>query len=307
MTKRFSIVALVALSLASCSQGGGGTPVEPTPTPTPTPTPDPVKKIEIKISPSLSCTRATDYGFEQDDKIGLYVVNYNGSSAGSLQNSGNHVDNMRFTYSGTWTPDQTIYWKDETTHADMYLYYPYASVSSVTAVPFEVKADQSSEAAYKASEFFYGKAANVAPTESATTIEARHLMSRISIKVEAGNGFTAETLAAANPTVMVNGVVTHASIDLTNGSVAASGDAVSVKPWLDGETFKALLVPQTVEESNLITVTVEDREYNLTKGFTFESGKNHTFTVTVSKTSNGLNVGISPWEDDGEDHGGVAE
>lgn len=306
MKTRLPLMAIAAFCLASCSQGGSDSPIVD-PTPTPTPTPDPVKKIEIKISPSLGNSRATDYGFEQDDRIGLYVVNYNGSAAGSLQDKGNHVDNMRFTYSGTWTPDQTIYWKDETTHADMYLYYPYASVSSVSAVPFEVKARQDSEAAYKASEFFYGKAENVAPTASATTINARHLMSRISISIEAGNGFTEETLAAANPSVVINGIRTHATIDLTNGSVTAGGDAASITPWLDNDVHKALIVPQTVEECKLITITVEGREFNLTKGFTFESGKNHNFTVTVNKTSNGLNVGISPWEDDGVDHGGIAE
>ncbi len=51
--------------------------------------------------------RATDVTFEAGDKIGLYVVNYDGQQAGDLQNTGNHVNNMRFVYNSSWTPDRS--------------------------------------------------------------------------------------------------------------------------------------------------------------------------------------------------------
>ena len=55
-------------------------------------------------------------------------------------------------------PDTPVYWKDETTPADFYCYYPYMqTVSDVTAVPFSVKADQSTLENYKASELLWGK------------------------------------------------------------------------------------------------------------------------------------------------------
>ena len=53
-------------------------------------------------------TRVTDWGYESEDQIGLYVVSYNGTTPGTLKDNGNHVDNMRFTYNGTWTPDKEI-------------------------------------------------------------------------------------------------------------------------------------------------------------------------------------------------------
>ena len=56
-----------------------------------------------------------------------------------------------------------------------------------------------------------------------------------------------------------------------------------------------------------ITVNVGGKDYNLKKAFTFVSGKCHKFTVTVSKTRNGINVNIDGWETDGTDNGGVAE
>lgn len=294
------IVALPACILTSC--GGGSDSPEPSPATPITPTED---KIEIRISPSM--TRATDYGFETGDCVGLYVVNYSGSTPGSLSNSGNHVDNMRFSYNGTWNPDEIITWADNTTHADFYLYYPYANIRNVAAHLFSVKADQSTEAAYKASDLMAGKAMDVAPSAEVISIPVNHVMSRITISLKAGNGFTAESLAKADVAVKINGVKCDAMLNIASGAVSATGDSATVTPLNTDNEYKALIVPQTVEEGNLITVTVDGRDFNLRKAFTFESAKSHKFTVTISKTSTGVNVNINPWIEDGEDNGGTAE
>lgn len=296
----------IPLLFVSCSKGDNGDGPTPPPTVTPTTPPTPVEKVAITINPSLS--RATDAGFETGDRVGLYVVNYNGSTAGVLSSSGNHVNNMGFTYSGTWTPDQTIYWKDETTPADFYLYYPYAQISSVSEYQFNTAADQSSENNYKSSDLMIGRKNNVAPTSSAVAIGASHVMSRINISLTAGNGFTAESIAKSSISVKINGVMTTAMVNLATSEVKAIGNATSVTPLKISQTeYKAIVVPQTVEEGNLIVVNVDSRNYILKKGFTFESGKNHNFTVTLEKTSNGINVNINPWTEDSEDNGGTAE
>ncbi|MEZ3577083.1 MAG: fimbrillin family protein [Muribaculaceae bacterium] len=290
----------MAVLAISCSKS---TTDEPAP---PSPVPDD-KKVEIKISPAIDESRATDYGFETGDHIGLYVVNYDGATPGVLANRGNHVDNMRFTYNGTWVPDSPIYWLDDATHADFYLYYPYGQVSSVDAYPFEVRADQSTEAAYKASDLMVGKAVNVAPTSSATRIPVSHVMSRIMLYLEPGNGFTKESLGTADVSVKINGVKCGSTVNLSTGAVTPTGNATVVTPLFADNAYKALIVPQTVAECNLVTVTVDGRDFNLKKGFTFEAAKSHRFTVTLAKTSNGINVGINPWADDGVDNGGTAE
>lgn len=299
-TKIFLSSCIALLPLFSCQKSNSDEPNNPTPDP------DPEDKIEISINPSIS-VRATEYGFETNDKIGLFVVNYNGTTPGSLLNSGNHVDNMRFTYSGVWTPDSPIYWKDKTTHADFYLYYPYSAVSSTTAYPFTVKADQSAETNYKASDMLVGKATNVAPTAEAISIPINHVMSRMNIQLEPGNGFTKESLAAANISVKVDGLKNGSTVNLATGAVTATGNATAMKPYKVDGVYKAIVVPQTVAETNLITVTVDGRDFTFKKGFTFEAGKSHNFTVTLSKTSNGINVNINPWNEDGTDNGGTAE
>lgn len=297
------IMAVTAIMLSACSKGSDN-PVNPAEPVDPN---RPVsEKVEIRISPTISDSRATDTGFETGDCVGLYVTNYNGATPGVLANNGNHVDNMRFTYTGSWVPDNRVYWADETTHADFYLYYPYSAVQSVTAHQFEVKTDQSTESAYKASDFMVGKASNVAPTASDIAINARHVMSRITITLEAGSGFTQQSLAASAISIKINGIKCGSTINLSTGSIAPTGNPVSVTPLLADGAYKALIVPQSVEEGNLITVTVDGRDFNLHNAFTFESGKNHNFTVTLSKVSTGVNVNINPWADDDTDHGGTA-
>lgn len=297
--------ALAALMVCACSTDGGNeiTGGEETPD---------VKKLPINISTILSGieeTRATDYSFENGDEAGLYVVNRNSDgTATDLKNTGNYVDNMKFTYNSVWQSESQIYWMDDKTHADFYLYYPYtATINNVSAVPFSVKADQSTLDAYKAGDMLAGSTMDVAPTDAAVKITVKHLMSQILIKLVAGNGFTDETLAAANVSVKVNGVKTQSTVDLATGAVTATGTAASITPLKDGDSYKALIVPQSVAEGNLITINVDGRDFNLKKAFEFVGGTRHKFTVTLSKTSNGINVGIDQWEDEGIDNGGTAE
>ena len=96
---------ILPIAITSCSSGGNETEEIP-------PVTHPVvTKKEIKISTNVSgITKATDTGFDTNDKCGLYVVNRGSDNASNtLKATGNHVDNMRFTYSGTWTPDTPIY------------------------------------------------------------------------------------------------------------------------------------------------------------------------------------------------------
>lgn len=297
------ILSLAALScLVSCTSGDD----EIIPSPAPDPDPAPVT-IPINISMNV-WTRVTDTDYESGDKVGIYVVNYQGSSAGTLQSSGNHVDNMCFTYTDNWTPESDIYWKDETTKADFYCYYPYGTPSDITAHPFSVKTDQSQQADYKASEFLWGKASGVSPTANAVPIITNRSMSNMLIYVAPGKGFTEETLAAATKSVRICNVKSSATVDLRTGVATATGSVTEIIPYNEGTYYRALLVPQTVADgSNLITITVDGVDYTLAKGFTFKANTQHKFTVTVNKASSGVDIGVGNWEVDDTDNGGAAE
>ena len=293
MRKLLALAAVAAL-MFSCSENP--TP-EPEPTPTPTPTPE---KWAINISTSI--TRATDTSFENGDKVGIYVVN----QPNTLKATGNHADNIGFTYSGSWSASTTIYWKDETTKADFYCYYPYASsISSVEAYPFDVKADQSSVANYKASDFLWGKTTGVAPTKDAVGITVKHAMSNVIVKLIAGNGYTAEDMASAS--VAICGLKTNSTINLATGTITPTGDAQEITPMVENDYRRALVVPQSVSNADLIKVTIGDKVYTLNQSIEFKSGKQHTCTLTVERTNQGINIGIDGWETEGDDFGGTVE
>jgi hypothetical protein len=54
-------------------------------------------KIPITLSTDI-WTKATDNGYENGDKVGIYTVNEINGTSGTLANSGNHLNNIRFTF-----------------------------------------------------------------------------------------------------------------------------------------------------------------------------------------------------------------
>ena len=304
-------IAAVNIFLLACSSGAeNGVDDEPTP-------PQPEKPtVRIPIGISTSITRVTETAFESGDRIGLYVVNRNDDgSHNDLKPSGNYVDNMRYTYSyNTWTPDETVYWKDDKTCADFYLYYPYqAAHINENPVVFKVEADQSNVNSYKNSDVIIGSTLNVAPSQTTVYIASKHVMSQVIIDLKPGEGFTDASLAASDVKVTLNIPAVSANIDLATGKVEPimnyDGESLTMTPmtpYKDGNVYRAIVVPQTVTGTQLVTVTIDGYEYKLSQNITFVSGKRHTLNVTVKKLSNGVNVTIEGWEDDDVDYGGIA-
>ena len=297
----FILIAAVAAIFTACSGEKSLDPNTPQP-------PQPPVETKIPINLSLGITKVTENSFDNGDKVGLYVVNYSGATAGTLQTSGNHASNALYTYNSGWQASSQLYWKDETTHADFYAYHPYsATVSSISEYPFSLNANQSTEANYKSGDFLWGKTSDVAPTANAVNIQTKHLMSAAVITVAPGGGFSQESLNASTISVKLNQALVDAKINLSTGAISATGTAKSITPLYKDGKYQAMIVPQTISAENFITVTVDGVDYNLNKTFTFKTGVRHKFTVTVEKLSNGINVGITGWEDDEEDNGGTAQ
>lgn len=135
----------------------------------------------------IPVTRASDDGFADGDRMGVYVVDYQGDQPGTLLLSGNRADNVRHTYdatTGKWTASTTIFWKDKHTHADVYGYYPFTLPQSISAYAFTVQANQNSApeggklGGYEASDFLWGNASDMAPTTDRVRLAMRHRMAR---------------------------------------------------------------------------------------------------------------------------------
>jgi hypothetical protein len=160
---------------------------------------------------------------------------------------------------------------------------------------------------YKASEFLWGKVADIAPTEEAVNITTNHTFSNMVVILKPGDGFTEEKFAAATKSVKICGVKPNATINLATGVATATGNKTNVTPYFENGQYRALIVPQTTEDGALVVVTVDGVDYTLSRSMTFKANKQHKFTVTLNKVNNGVNVGIGGWETDEEDYGGSAE
>lgn len=299
-TRTVAIALLASLLGISCRQ---------TTHEQPQPSGQPIR-INALCVPSENAVLDNDTAFEDGDRAGLYVVNRINGKMESLLPSGNHIDNMRFTYHGTWTPSQPIYWMDEQTKADFYLYYPYSSeMDDPRYWTVNVPTDQSSEAAMLQADVLVGRAFNVAPASQAVELKARHMMSRLTITLQASQGMTEEKLREADLKVLVNGLITEATVNIATAIATASGterhDIQACQT--DALTFTVTAVPQTVTEGAFITIVVNGDRYTLRRAVTLKQGTWHHATVKVGAANGNIGVTIGGWTIDNTDYGGTAQ
>lgn len=273
-------------------------------------------------------SRVNDGGFANGDEMGVYVVDYQGSTAGVLQNTGNRATNVKHTFDYAnykWVSAYDIYFKDEHTPVDIYGYYPYSSPSDVNAYSLEVAKDQSTSAGngnlggYEASDFLWGKSENVTPTDKTIKLPMYHRMSNIRVTLAMGDGFTESQWAAVTKNILVMSTIRKSVINLADGSVRTDGSASAtpITPYKNGSEFRAIVVPQTVAaNSPLFNITVDGVNYSFTKSeaFTYTQGKMNNFTIKVDKKSVSgqysftlVDESITAWEADTFTHEGTAK
>ncbi len=269
------------------------------------------------ISPT-AYTRVADGAFEAEDRIGLYVTDYvDDTTPTPLQISGNRANNEALLFDGTsWSPERPIYWGEG--KSDVYAYYPYiAEIEDVDSQPFSVATDQDIEGAYEASDLLWAKAEGVAQTDGAVSLQMQHSMSRLVIKIMAGEEYVGSLPADA--TVHLHSTVTDARVSLANGSVVkyAYGGTHSIKmrnlgirTFADGEAvvYEAIVVPQMLETSvPLLEINSKSVSYLLEDAFNFRPGVSYTYTAVLNTSTTAIKVEIGCEIEDWNNIGGGSE
>ncbi|MBQ6871279.1 MAG: leucine-rich repeat protein [Bacteroidales bacterium] len=272
-------------------------------------------------------TRVNDEGFCDGDAVGIYVVNFEDGVSGTLKTEDNQADNVKYVYDEVnfvWVPEEEVYFRDRNTHVDIYGYYPYANPASIGAYPFEVQKDQSTAATngalggYEASDFLWGKAADITPTASRINLKFNHRMAGVQITLVEGTGWDEGEWAQIEKSALVTNTKRKATIDLATGVVTATGDVptTGTVPYLSGDDFRAIVVPQTLSAGMaMFSLTVDGIPYTFryrvdgaTADFEYLSGKLHKFSIEVSKKSQSglefklLGNSITAWETDNTSH-----
>ena len=312
-----------AIALAGCAKE-----------PVPAVVPEDPNLIPLNIDGSINQiqTKVNAAGFVDKDALGLFAVNYSEENtvAGTLADNGNQADNVKYVFdeaANKWTPTKKVYYKDVNTNVDLYLYYPHqSSVTEVNAANFEVQKDQSSAATasslsgYEASDFLWGKAVNVTPSENKVAVQLSHKMAAVNVVLVEKEGFAEGEFASLEKGIILTNTTRKAKINFATGEVSALGnaqqDGIVMCPQSSG-AFRAVVVPQTVEAGEkLFAITIGGVSYgfrNSAASVTYAVGKQTDVTINIKKKTPAgeyeLTLGdikIADWTEDKNTHGGEA-
>lgn len=312
-----------AIALAGCAKE-----------PVPAVVPEDPNLIPLNIDGSINQiqTKVNAAGFVDKDALGLFAVNYSEENtvAGTLADNGNQADNVKYVFdeaANKWTPTKKVYYKDVNTNVDLYLYYPHqSSVTEVNAANFEVQKDQSSAATasslsgYEASDFLWGKAVNITPSENKVAVQLSHKMAAVNVVLVEKEGFAEGEFAFLEKGIILTNTTRKAKINFATGEVSALGnaqqDGIVMCPQSSG-SFRAVVVPQTVEAGEkLFAITIDGVSYgfrNSAASVTYAAGKQTDVTINIKKKTPAgeyeLTLGdikIADWTEDRNTHGGEA-
>lgn len=259
-----------------------------------------------------SSTKASPDGFEADDRIGVFVVEYIDSvTPAPLQIVGNWANNIPATFDGSvWTTSSRIFWSDKA--MDVYAYYPYQPLISVDNQPFNVAIDQDNPekgdtlSGYEASDFLWAQISGItAPSESqaATPIPLvfSHIMSKIVVNLIKGDDFEGEFPDDGRLTI--HNTVPSAEIDLARGVAVKKpyGTAESIRMHkLTNDSYEAIIVPQRLEsrrpfleyEANGVSFLIEET-------FNFKAGMLYTYNIKINSSPDQISIeigaGVGGW------------
>lgn len=270
---------------------------------------------EIKVVADMP-TRATMKNFENQDKMGLYAVEYAGDQPQLLQIGGNYLNNEPMTYNGEiWSSYRKVYWSD--VPCDFYGIYPYHPIKAIKDVLFDIATDQSvpetddALSGYEASDLMWAKAEKVTRDEGEVKLKFNHLMSRVVVNVVKGPTFEGEI--PDDIVTHIYNTATTAKVNYSEGSLekyALSENKTITMRKISNHQFVAIVVPQFIERSTpLIEITMGGIAYLMNYSISFRPGYQHTITVTVNTSPDQEKIEISidgevgDWEDDGTTDG----
>ena len=267
------------------------------------------------LAPGTTPTKVAGNTFEAGDKAGLYVTDYaDENTPMPLQISGNRANNVAMTCDGAgWSTARQIFWGEG--KSDVYAYYPYMeNIGDVNSQYFSVSTDQTKAkdgdipSAYEASDFLWAKAEGVSRSGGAVSLAMKHLMSKLTVRIAAGEKYIGSLPEDA--TVLLHSTVTGARIDLENGSVSkdSHSGAQSIKmrnlglktvDGADAVVYEAVVVPQMLQTSvPLIEINSKSVSYLLEDSFNFRPGTAYTYTATLNASTTAIKVEIGCEIDD---------
>ena len=283
--KKFFILAAAALSFAACSNNESDNQVQ---------NPDNAIRLNASVG---EITRAgsnlLETNFAANTKVKVQVTDKKTTDAAAVTYGA--VD-YTVGANGALSVTPIQYYPASGSEVKVYAYYPSTAADNTT---FTVATDQNENAAYQASDLMY---ATLDPLVKNTTnqLTFNHVMSKITVTLTAGTGFTAAELN--NAIVTLKNVKYKGTFAPADGTFTAANDTENITiTTAAGTTAKsAIIVPQDVAGKKLaVTIAGKEMEYSIPASTNFEKGKNNTYSITVAKTGIQVSSSIANWGNGG--------
>lgn len=249
------------------------------------------------------------------NNIGFHVVNAVSSAYSYSNVKMNYANNV-------WNSEKMMLWQNEGQEVKIRAYSPYIKgANDITAVPFAVMADQSTEENIKVSDFVY-QTLDFTPAHDLVNgkvnLNLQHVMSKLVVTIKLGTEFNTTPGTTTNPieSVSVNGTKVHCTLNFKNNASVRpqdlTGDAESVLMYQESyaaaadlatnatSEYQCILLPQTVVASAFtIDIFIKGKgnyQYTLSTDQTFGVGKSYSLTLNVGKDMvTAGNMTITEW------------
>ena len=160
-------------------------------------------------------TRVTDNSFDAGDQIGLFAT---------LASDDSYLffDNLLLQCGtgGSLSASEEIFYPEGDAALNFYGYYPYQKTAVGRELSVSVQADQSTDAAYSASDFLATVKEGVAASTNPVELVFRHCFFRLQLVLKPEDGVEAADVLEADPKVTVVGFGTRATYDLSTATLS---------------------------------------------------------------------------------------
>ena len=243
MTKLF-VLALLAGAMVSCN-------TEDTASTTQN------GKVAVQFTGGISVnTRAAGLAWADGDRIGIFMTEAGKTlSADVIKES---VDNVCYQSNGSiaFSPisgGKTIYYPIDG-DVDFYSYYPQTTVSD-----YKVALNVADQTNQEAIDFMYAKTTGCNKATPQVDLRFSHMLSRLILNVQPGNGLTEEDLKKLKVTIKDQN--TTATFNLADGLISGEGNPANIqmKAVQVGKKYEAILLPTKS--------TTREIEFDLDNGY----------------------------------------
>lgn len=294
MKKNTCFVMLAALMMAGCSNEVEEQVMDS-------------KRVPLQINGDINMlmTRAADDHWDDNDAIGVYMVNAENGIVGD-------VSNYRYTVvkggqNGTFIPadeNNTAYFPESVDAVNVVAYYPQGEV-----VDNKLSLDLANQDNQPKIDLMSAKAENASKSSPTVNLGFKHRLTKLFFKIEGDVNTDGINATISNQYTKIQYDILNDKLLIADGS---EKENIVMKYWnLDKGTnrfVEAIVLPNDENNSAVdrqLTFQLNEKIFNATisNTTTFEPGKKYTYTVKFETTPSGninvsiTGVSIKNWDD----------